>query len=363
MIRSEEIHFKMLHNDVEYGELRAWNNAPTLRMNADGEIKISLQGTFLPTAIDSHGNDVEVDWLVDEIKPVLIIDGVSKPLGVLMPASVEPMKENNVETLSIEAYDRCWRCRDTKAERTLYFAKDREYIAVITNLLAACGIANIRKVPTQATLTESREDWETGTSYLTIINQFLREINYKELWFDSSGFAVLEPASVPSAVNVQHVFTNKKIDPRNRKEVNSISVYPTITKKTDIYQAPNVFLCVCSNPDKDGEMTAKAENKNPLSPLSVLRRRRRIVSVVKVDNIASQEDLQAYTDRLLNESMITGEIIEIKTPLQQDFGVEDVCAIQYDDLYGICVQKAWDMKLQPGGVMTHTLERVVVNIG
>lgn len=365
MIRHEEIRFRLLRNGIEYGELYA-KGAPTLRMQSSGEIKMSLQGTFFPIARDFQGNEVEVDWLADEIKPVLITDGTESPLGVLMPAQVVPKESKGEETLEIQAFDRCWRVRDNKVEGALYLSAGTAYLDAVEQLLTSSGIATIIKTPSEAVFTEDRQDWETGTSYLQAVNDLLKEINYKQLWFNASGFAILEPASNPTAENIQHVFTNLKTDPRNRKEVEAIRVLPQLSRKTDIYQAPNVFLCICSNADKDAGMKATAENNNPQSPLSIIRRGRRIVKEVKVDNIESQAALQAYADRLLYESMTTGEVISIETALQSGFGVDDVTAIRYDSresTLGVCVEKAWTMQLTPGGTMSHELEKVVINLG
>ena len=365
MIRHEEIRFRLMRNGIEFGELYA-KGGPTFRMQSSGEIKTSLQGTFFPTARDSQGNEVSIDWLADEIKPVLIIDGEEKPLGVLMPSTVTPQESKGEETLEVQAFDRCWRVRDNKVEGDLYLSAGTLYLDVVEQLLAASGIATIIKTPSEAVLSEDRQDWETGTSYLKIINDLLKEINYKQLWFNQYGFAILEPASTPTAENIQHIFTNQKPDPRNQKEVEAISLLPQISRKTDIYQAPNVFVCICSNADKDAGMKATSENNNPQSPLSTMRRGRRIVKEVKVDNIESQEALQTYADRLLYESMTTGEVINVDTALQSGFGVDDVTAIRYDSrdsTLGICVERAWTMTLAPGGIMSHELEKVVINLG
>jgi len=364
MTRSESIRFKVIRNGAEYGELFAADSAPVLRMDRSGEIKMSLQGSFLPTVIDARGNKVQPDWMSDEIEPILCIDGTEKALGVLMPEKVTPKESKGKKILEIQALDRCWRVRDTKVEGSVYLTAGTAYLTAVEQLLAASGIATVSKTPSDAVLSEAREDWQTGESYLRIINTLLREINYKELWFNQQGFAVLEPASVPKAENIQHIMTNRKPDPKNRKEVEAIRVYPSITRETDIYEAPNVFVCVCSNADKSAGMKATAVNDNPKSPLSTVRRGRRIVKTVNVSNIASQTELQAYTDRLLYESMTSGETIRVETMLQQGFGVEDVTGVQYDDdTFGICIERAWDMQLTPGGKMTHTLEKVVINLG
>lgn len=361
MIRREEIRFRMMRNGIEYGELYA-KSAPTLRMQSSGEIKTSMQGTFFPVARDANGNEVSIDWLADEIKPVLVIDGEESPLGVFMPAQVIPKDAKGEATLDVQAFDRCWRVRDTKVEGALYLSAGTAYLDAVEQLLTSSGITTIIKTPSEGVLSENRQDWETGTSYLKIVNDLLSEINYKQLWFDSEGSAVLEPANSPTAKNIKHSLTNHKPDIRIQKETEIIRMLPHISRKTDIYQAPNVFICICSNADKDGEMKATAENNDPRSPLSTVRRGRRIVSSVRVNNIASQTELQAYADRLVFESMTVGETVEIETALQSGFGIDDVVAIRYNETNGVYIEKSWTMTLQPGGAMVHEMERTVINL-
>ena len=361
MIRTEEIHFRMVRDDVTYGEIFA-ESSPTLRVNGNSEIKRSLQGTFLPYAVDDLATIQEIDWMRDEIKPCLIIDGVEYPLGILMPASITPTKSNGKTTLKIEAYDRCWRVRDYKVITRVSIAKGTKYTDAIESILAECGIARMVITPSELTFGSARDDWEQGTSYLSIVNELLGEMNYKSLWFDGSGTAIIEPASEPSVQYIKHSFIDRKKDPANEKEINMINIFPKVSKTTDIYQKPNVFVCICSNPDLSTSYTYRMSNRNPESPLSIQRRGRQIVDVEQVNNIASSTALRDYTRRKLLESMTTGEIIEFQTLLQPDFGVDDVCSIAFEDLSGICIEHEWEMHLTPGGTMSHKLERVVMNL-
>lgn len=362
MVRRETIRYKLLRSGIVYGELFPTESPPTLVMDRSGEIKMSMQGEFLAEALDTRNRPIQVDWVADEIMPVLTVDGMDHPLGILMPASITGARNSTAETVSVQAFDRCWRLRDTKVERTIYFPAETLYIDAIEELITAAGIPTIFKTASDAVMAEAREDWQAGTSYLSIVNQLLAEINYKQLWFNSDGAAVLEPKLIPTAQNIKHVFTDGKPDKRNKLETSLISIAPTVSRVNDLYSVPNVFICVCSNPDKSAGMTAMAENRNPESPLSISRRGRRIVSVVNVKNIASQSALQSYANNLLSESMMGGELISIETNLLPGFGVDDPVAISAKDVNGICVERSWTMQLQPGGRMTHELERVVINL-
>ena len=369
MIRSEEVRFKVLRNNADY----AWiypkeKTKPSLRNRAGGEIKLSLQGAFIPIAFDSRGREVPFDFLTDEIQPVLTINGVKSNLGVLSFAKVEDDDSEKGHYVSVEAYDRCWRLRETKTEDILHLNSGVYYLTYVEQLLTACGVTNIVKTPSTETLSEDREDWDVGTSYLKIINDLLKEINYKNVWFDASGSAVLQPKSKVTGDSIQHVLSNRKLNIRDRRAIEVISIKRDLKKSTDIYNAPNVFICSCSNPDKDGIWIAKAENTNPQSPISIPRRGRRIVDHEKVNNIASLAELQNYAEQKRDKSMITNEIITCTTLLQPGFGTEDVIGLQLgeagtpDMLDCVCLETSWDMQLGVGGLMTHELERTVYNI-
>ena len=359
-MRTLEIRYRILRRGAEFGEIYApADAAPTKRMDAAAEIKTALSGTFSPYVTDADGRRVEPDWMADEIEPVLIVDGAEAPLGVYAASRVTPVEANGVRSLQIEAFDRCWRVRDSKAEGRLFFAAGTNYVTAAEQLLVAAGIAVVLATPTAETLSEDRE-WDIGTSRLTVVNTLLSEINYNPLYFTDEGYAVLEPASVPTAAALKHRISDDPDDlAAGADRVDPL--LPVISRTTDVYNAPNVFVAWCANPEKTENMVARAENNNPQSPLSISRRGRRIVQVTQVDNIASQEELQAFVDRQRNDSLISGETIEFSTALLPGYGVRDVVALKYGDLSALCILQGYTMELRVGGTMRMTLERVVYN--
>lgn len=363
MIRSEDVIFRVRRNGADFAVIHPYNSAPTLRASGDGQLKMSMQGTFLAYGNNADGKKVDIDWMSDEIKPVLVSNGVEKPLGIFLPAAIETEMSGLLQTVKVEAYDRTWRVRDSRKTSQAYYSAGTPYLDVIESLLVESGIEIVSRTETDSVLTEDREDWEIGTSNLEIINELLSEINYNDVWFDPIGAAILAPKSRPVAENVQHIFTDKKPDPRNQKEVGIVGIAPQIIKSTDIYDMPNVYICICSNADKPGAMKAIAENTNPNSPFSIIRRGRRIVQVEELSNIASQEALQVYANQKVTERIMSVEKIQVKTQLQSGFGIGDVTALQTEDNVGICIEKSWSMELKPGGIMTHDLEKVVFALG
>lgn len=347
MTRTISFRYFVTRNGADFCELHApTGSAPTIIMDDSSSIKTKLSGSFL-----LPGN--EVDWLTDEIRPVMYLDGVRHNLGLFLPAYVAENETDTAQRVNIDAYDRGWIVRDHRTEHALFFPAGMNYLSAVGSVLTECGIALISMVPTEETLAEDRADWEIGTSSLDIINQLLAEINYEELWFDQNGMAMIEPKSTPTATNIDHVL--------DEKDVKSLML-PGISKTTDFHSAPNVFICVCSNADKDAPMVAIAENTNPQSPLSIQRRGRRISTLVSVDNIASQAELQLYADRMVTDSLLKGEVINVTTHLLPGYGVGDIVALRYGEISSICKENRWSMELKVGGRMQHELQRVVMNL-
>ena len=346
MQRTIDFDYVILRNHADYGHLRSIEGrSPSVRMDDGGEIKTSFSGDFLEP-------DFEVNWLTDELQPRLIINGVSHNLGIFLPATVRRIQTEDMSYLHIDAYDRGWYVRDHVIETMRYFPAGTGYITAILSVLNDSGIVLSYAAPNAATLAEARE-WPVGTTNLQIVNELLAEINYDDLHFDQDGTAMLVPASLPRASQIRHT-----LDASNVESL----MLPELQAETDIYKAPNVFLCICSNADKDAPLVATAANTNPQSPLSIARRGRRIMKVVSVPNIASQAELQSYAYRLVSQSMLSGERIQVRTCLLPGFGVRDVVALQYGDIFAICIEHQWTMQLEVGGTMSHEIERVVLNV-
>jgi len=369
--RRVSFQFNLLRDGAFYARLRApEDTAPHLRMQDDAQIKMSFSGTFSPIATDVDGLPMEINWLTDEIQPVMIVNGLPYPLGVFIPTT-QSVSVETVSRVNIQAYDRSQRVLDTNSAAPVYWPRGTLYLDAVEQLLSSSGINTVVTTPNSAAFTEPREDWPAGTPFLTIVNALLAEINYKPLFFDENGTAVLEPASIPEAAQIRHTLDDADPD--------TLVVLP-ITRTNDIFSAPNKFIVFCANPEKSENMVAVAVNDNPQSPISTVRRGREIVSVSTVDNIASQAALQEYAERLRNDSLLTGETVTISTGLMPGWGVGDAVAmhqrprtwVEYTKrgkrivtdpgFNAIGVSRSYDMELTPGGRMTHTIERVVYNL-
>lgn len=351
MSREISFRYELLRGGAYCAQLRAVSRTPRLRMNGADSRKFLLSGSFGPTARDADGQPVEIDWRADEIRPIMIIDGEEHPLGVFVPSKPEEDTDGPVTTVGVSAYDRTQKVFQTNSADRLYWAAGTPILDAVEGLLTAAGIETIFKTGSASVFSEARADWDAGTPYLDVVNRLLGEINYNSLWFDARGAAVLEPAVLPTAAEIRHTLDTN--DPGTRVVAGRLS------RTRDYYDAPNDFIVICQNPEKGAAMRAESVNENPQSPISVPRTGRRICSITYVNNIASQAELQAYADRLRDESLISGETLTIETGLLPGWGVGDTVALNYKGETSLCVSRAYDMELKVGGRMRHTLQKVV----
>lgn len=343
MIREVDFRFIIVRGGADLGELYALpESAPTIRMKASGEIKTSMSGEFWESD--------DIDWLSDEIRPEIRINGTWSSLGVFLPATVSRTRENGAKTVRVEAYDRGWRIKNNMPDSTSFIDAGTQYLTAVVQYLNACGVTLITQTPKNAAMPTARS-WQLGTSYLAIVNELLQAINYNPLWFNSSGLAVLEPAEEINVGNIAH-----EMDSSNIKNL----LLPTITEESDIFNTPNRIICTCSTPDRS-VLTVRATNTNPNSPLSTVRRGRVIAKLVKVKDIFDSASLQAYAQKLLRETMYTGETYTVETALFPGWGVYDAVHLRFGEINCLCRETEWSMTLQVGGTMKHILEKAVSN--
>lgn len=316
-------------------------DAPTVSMNTAAVLKMSMSGTFRKNAVFQP--------LTDLIMPMLILDGAEYPLGKYVISTATDTHEPARDLVYIEAYDQTLILQQGKLEARYHISAGASYTNTIQALLIADGISRVICDPSDAVFATDREDWEIGTDRLTIINALLAEINYSNIWFDLAGIARLHRYAAPSVSNIRHTY-----------ESGELSIIKAETEsELDIYDAPNVFIAVVSNADYAAPMTATAINDNLASALSTVKRGRRIPIVERLDNIASQTELQAYVDNRCTQSMIATEAIKFSTAINPIHEVADVLALKHPALTGIYEETAWSITLEAGADMTHAARRAM----
>lgn len=338
MIHSYGYRVEVVRNGVHYKDLD-FVGTPTVDARMEAQIHVSFSGTFR--------YDQDVDYLTDRVRLFLIVDGTERQIGEFCIATTSRQTtETGGDRIKIEAYDLGYLLQSARLETPLYYAQGAGYLDPVRSLLLSAGLVLMVETPTDETLATARE-WSVGTSYLQIINELLTEIGYSPIWFDARGFAIISPAQDPVASNIVHSYGPENTPVQMQAE-----------REVDAWSAPNVFILICDNPDLPAPLTATAENNNPISSLSILRRGRRIVEVTKVRNTPSQRALQELADRMCNDSIMRTEVATMSTPPEAGHGIGDVVSVNHPLVSGIWRETGWS--ITPRGGMQHTLQRMIL---
>ncbi len=333
--------FVVLRNNVPYKTIEAYSPG-TLTFDADSELKLSWQGTFLQFE--------DVNFITDKLQIDCEINGTIFTLGIFCVTTETPREENGVKLVDVEAYSLLLILKQTILENRVTYAAGTLYTAVINGLIEEAGFRNYEIEPSDAVLATDREDWEIGTDYLTIINELLDEINYNSLYVTPEGKITATKYTPPSVSNIKHVYA----------EGEGSVVSANYKLMSDRYSKANVFIVICDNPDMEQPLRAESVNNDANSPYSVINLGRRIATVQYVNNTPSLSELQSYADKLNAQSKQTNEIIEYETAVQPNHEMYDSTLVMLGDAAGVYRETGFEIDMSEGGQMTHTAERVII---
>ena len=334
--------FEVIENDVCIGHAQAIDN-PIIRCDADADVKLSLSGNFVLDISPPN-------WLKVSLKPYLILDGAESPLGeYLITQADKCINRKGVLFWRIKGMDLGRIVQRSRTEERVIFFPGQRYTDIIQNTLLELGLSRIIAVQSDAVLANARADWEIGTSWIKIINSLLEEINYQSLWFDADGNARVEPQKPIDGSIIDHEYKVGEFSKIKMAAENS----------SDIYKAYNVFTAMVSSPEYEEPLIATAINDSPTSRISTVNIGRVQAPIKRIDDIASQKELQKYVDNLKFRSMCSNEIFSFRTALNQH-QVGDIIAVQHPLADGIYQETEWKMVLGFDGEMTHTVQRIVI---
>lgn len=295
-----------------------------------------------------------VDLLNKRIRPYLSVKVGSEifewPLGIFIPTTGTRTVAIS-DIVSLDCYDTSIISKEDRLDSRYLISIGTSYINAIRTILNSSGIWKI-KIPYTAVVTGIDKEYETGTSKIDIINLLLAEINHTPIWVDENGYFCSAPYILPTLRPIEYMY---------RADERSIILTNNREEETDLFDTPNKWIVTASNPEK-AALSASYTNNNPTSKTSTVSRGRTITHVERINDIADQDTLNSYVERLAYEqSSKVYTTVKFSTPNMPHHTYNDCIWFEDSDM-GITnkfIETAWEMTLGIGGRMAHTIRRVI----
>lgn len=299
-----------------------------------------------------------INYLSDRIKPYMRLairvpfkdtQWIDFPLGVFLLSS--PTRKDGTAWVQrdIDAYDLTLILRDDKFIDRYTTVEGTLFYDAIVSILTSAGITQYNIEQTDKVLPRTIE-FEPGTDKLSALNEILSMINYTPIFVDSEGYFTSRLYVSPSERAADYIYLD------DRKSV----IKKGVEEELDSFNVPNVFSVIRTN-EEEAPLVSTYINDNPDSPTSTVNRGRTIVDRREIDNIADQESLDAYVQRIAFEANMVYGRINWDSALMPFHSYGDVLQFRYEGLNmsGKYLELSWDMDLKVGGNMSHELRQVV----
>jgi len=336
-------------NDIKIGELDGITRANI----SYGEFRVIKRSATFGLNEYLQRN---INYLSDRIQPWFVLhmpDGgsVEFPLGIFLLESPATITNGKISNRDIGAYDKTIIVEQDKFTRRFFFEAGTNYVTAVTRILNTAGITKINIADTHHVLPTDRE-YKIGTKKHLACNDLLREINFSTLWVDEQGVMRSEPYITPSRRPVTHVYDTSK---------DSI-VLSEFTERLDIADRANVFTRVAVRLESDTELVSTFINDDIQSPISTVNRGRQIVDYAEIREIADQQTLDEFVQRLAVESTSAFTHLSFGTILMPTHGSAETLLCIFPDIFDSPLkfhETSWEMPLEHDGVMTHEARKVV----
>ncbi len=238
----------------------------------------------------------KIDWLNEEISISAFADEEEIPLGIFIPTLPDATYTGVGAQISIDVLDRLTILDQDLVPTTYSVGAGQNLVYTIISII---GGTYPLTYDTATEKIESSMFWSAGTSKLRIINDLLDAANYMSLWADTNGVFNITKYTKPMSRPIAHSF--------DYGELNEIT-----SRSQNIFSIPNRFIAIGeSEPDTEAPV-AIAENHNPLSDYSYEQRGHWSTQTESGIKITSEEELQVYAERRLEELSGANTTVEVE---------------------------------------------------
>lgn len=382
-------YFLLDKNEHELAEITHLVESASIEQSAFADIKRTAKFKLKDDIYIRNGQERKIDWYTDRIQvfmeikvpnwfeqttedrndtffihPTFPVDmnyvyrewtrkeggWVDFSLGVFLIASPTRVDEGKSLYRDIEAYDKLLIVDEDRVSYRYTISAGTRYYDAMVSILKSAGISQ-HNIENNDKVLPNDKEYEPGTKKLAILNDLASDLNFTPFWVDEYGYFRSNQYRSPQEQPSDYTYQD-----------NEMSIMGTgLEEELDVFDLPNVFTVVVANPDTEDEFISTVENNNPNHPRSIPSLGRRVVRFEEKDDIADQESLDAYVERLAFESSQIYGRLRFKTAIMPFHSYSNVIRV-ISNKHGINDKYAetnWSMNLVAGADMQHEVRKVV----
>lgn len=298
------------------------------------------------------------NFVMQKLRPVvsfLMYDGnmLDFPQGIYIIGNQDEVESTNSLLVDLEMYDELKVLSNEKTDFRYYIPEGTLYYNAITAILNKFDIVQIGTTGSHKgnfnidylsdALTVERE-WNIGMSYLEILEDLLKDINYRDIWTDEQGIFRSKLKQTFDLLPQEYIYA----DDMYSIQANGVE------RNSDYFDTPNKWIVTASNPDSL-PIVATLINQADIN-----YRNQTITKFETIDYISNQVALNNYIELLAENDKVT-ETVTFETALVPFHDVEDIYVIQNKNhnINYKYKESSWEMPLEIGAKMKHTAIRKV----
>lgn len=282
---------------------------------------------------------------LDAIRIYEVLNSEETCLGTFLISTPRSSFDDSIQSIECTGYSTLWRISNNTPSNRYYVSKETNCIAEVKRILTGLGYA-FYIADSEGTTSTNRE-WPIGTSYLDIINDLLKVVNYTSLFVDVMGNYIAEPYVLPQDREVGLILDEDDID-------NSIE--PVQSNELDLFNVPNKFIRYCSS-DPTVSLYAVYENTDGITGTSNTWVN---TDVQEVQDVANYDTLYALCKRDCASAISIYNKVQVTTAIQMIPTYMATIQLNHYQAEGKYSCTSFAITLEVGGSQEMNLRKAVI---
>ena len=326
--------FYKLDDNLSNPELLTCIEDGTITYNSLSSLKTSA------TLNASIGVNEQIDFKY--VRVAMVLNGIEDVCGTFLISTPSSEFSSHIQDVEIVCYSTLWPVQADGPDYRYYVGKGVDVVSEVNRILNRFGYGI--DIPNNFKTTSKGIEWEIGSSWLTIVNDLLKSINYTPLYVDFYGFYKARPYVLPIDRNVEIQYNSKEATILENEMISEI----------DLFGVHNKFVRYVNDPDVN--ITATYVNKD--GPTGTTQRQITHTSFESAE-ASDYDTLYAICKRDAAEETSIYHKIAIYTAINLEHLYMNCIQLNHYSVAGKFIETSWDIELKTGGTMTHNLREVV----